>query len=74
MQGDSLSNGVVVIEDEVMVFLREGSEQVEDVLPIILALPLTMREREGCGGCSLIPGDEPVPGSLDCFGCCGLAS
>ena len=65
---------MVVVEDETMVLLGKGSKQVEDVLSVILALSLTMRECEDCCSCCLVPGDQPVPGSLDRFGCHCLLS
>ena len=62
---DLFSDRSVVVEDEVVMFLSKGSEEVKDVPPIVLTLFTSMWEGEDCSSRGLAPSNEPIPGGFD---------
>ena len=67
VQGNLFVYGLVIIENESVVFFCEHGEQVKNVPAVFLAFLAPMWESKGCCRCRLVPGDEPISGCFDCF-------
>lgn len=51
----------------------EGAEKLNEVLRVLLEFIGSVRVNKPSGGRGCIPGNDPVPVSLDCFGRLGAA-
>jgi len=66
-QGNLFAYGSVIVENESVVFFCESGKQVENVPAVFLEFFAPMRESKGCRRCGLVPGNEPISCSFDCF-------